>query len=83
LNRLSAYLFEQAVVEEPLRISILGLGVIEELQQVRVASLVDLERFAEVLPVVFKRRLQHRLVVHSSVLTQHLLADGSIRSGQR
>jgi len=32
LNRLSAYLFEQAVIEEPLRISILGLGMIEELE---------------------------------------------------
>jgi hypothetical protein len=49
LNRLSAYLFEQAIVEEPLRISILRLGMIEELQQVGIASLVGLERFAEVL----------------------------------
>jgi hypothetical protein len=47
-------LFEQAVVEKPLRISILRLGMIEELQQVGVASLVNLKRVTKVLLVVFK-----------------------------
>ena len=74
LNRSATYLFEQAVVEETLRISILGFRVIEELKQVGVAFLVNLKRITEVLPVVFKGSLQHCLVVNPGVLTQNLLA---------
>src|SRR4029077_18282851 len=74
LNRSATYLFEQAVVEETLRISILGFRVIEELKQVGVAFLVHLKRITEVFPVVFKGSLQHCLVVNSGVLAQHLLA---------
>ena len=80
---LTTYLFEQAVVEKPLRISILRLGMVEELQQVGVASLVNLKRVTEVLLVVFKGGLQYGLVFNSGVLAQHLLANGSVCSGQR
>ena len=80
---LATYLFDQAVVEEPFRISILRLGMIEELQQIGIASLVHLKRITEVLLVVIEGRLQYRVVFDSGVLAQHLLAHGSVCSGQR
>ena len=83
LLRLPTYLFEQAVVEETFRISILGFRVIEELEQVGVAFLVHLKRITEVLLVVFEGGLQHCFVVDSGVLAQHFLAQSNVRSGQR
>ena len=80
---LATYLFEQAVVEKALRISILGFRMIEELEQVGVAFLVDLKRITEVLLVVFEGGLQHCLVVDSGVLAQHFLAQSNVCSGQR
>src|SRR5215467_3286991 len=82
LNRLATNQFEQAVVEKLPGVGILGLGMIDELKQISVAFFVHFERVTEVLPVIFKGRLQYRLVFNSSVFTQHLLAHSGVCSRQ-